>query len=235
MPPEPDIISQAITLASRNTSAPPCRSTHRHTSEQPRVRIPDPSPPNQGLHPDRPPTPHPVTGSFLAPILTTSPTTFYCTPPPVNPFVFCRPFEERDSPTEAVIPRVIELHCYYPEQLYIGDAPPQRNKLALTEFKDHCKELYLSSSTDNVIFAQPISQALTITSHILNFEGLVWRTKTSIGPAGIFEDYSHIHRQIRHGRADRAVLTQRFQVFYPWNDDIWSTRVFSDQYQPASA
>jgi hypothetical protein len=134
------------------------------------------------------------------------------------------PFAEQSSSGEEAhrLPsQALELHCYYPENIYVSSVLPTRTPRELQNFHEHCRQQYTSYSGLEVVFNHKLDQALGITTSPLNFQNLLWRTRIVLTPSGILEEYYWIRRRIRANSTDRATLEPAYNVAYPWNSDGW--------------
>lgn len=114
-----------------------------------------------------------------------------------------------------------QLHCYYPEAIYIADHIPTRSPRELTAFKDHCRLQYNVNQT-TLVLNHPLSRIREITSNPLNFQNLLWKSRITIDYYGIHEEYQWIRRQTRTGTNDTAIWQPAYRVFYAWVHDGWN-------------
>jgi hypothetical protein len=125
--------------------------------------------------------------------------------------------------TRFVPPRPTELHCYYPEAIYVSSVLPTRTPLELHEFRQRCRTLLEESPAQTgSTLSHPLQHSRSITTTPLNFQNYIWRTRTRISQVGIIEEYHWIRRHSQRGRIDKAVLEPAYQVFYDWVAEGWT-------------
>jgi hypothetical protein len=125
--------------------------------------------------------------------------------------------------TRFVPPRTNELHCYYPEAIYVSNVLPTRTPLELHKFRQHCRtRLENSPAQTGLTLSHPLQHSRSITTTPLNFQNYIWRTRTRISQAGIIEEYHWIRRHSQRGRIDKAVLEPAYQIFYDWRAEGWT-------------
>jgi hypothetical protein len=115
----------------------------------------------------------------------------------------------------------IQLHCYYPEAIYISDHIPTRSPRELTSFKEHCRLQYNAHRT-TLILDLPLSRIREFTSNPLNFQNLLWKSRTTVSHFGIHEEYQWIRRQARPDVVERVIWQPAYKVFYAWDQDGWN-------------
>ena len=113
------------------------------------------------------------------------------------------------------------IYPYYPETIYVANCLPTRNPRELQTFKNHCLLQY-NHVRAAIVQDHPLDHARNLTSSPLNFENLLWKTRTTVSFYGIFEEYSWIRRRIRQRQLDQAILQPAYKVHYPWNTDGWT-------------
>ncbi len=118
------------------------------------------------------------------------------------------------------------LYCHYPEYLYLATTLPTRSPAELTEFLRHCREVLNRNSGIDVHLNHPLTEARQITSSALNFENLLWKSRTTVSGAQVIEEYQWIRRLARAHRSDKAYLEPAFRVTYYWNQEGWTVNRF---------
>ena len=115
-----------------------------------------------------------------------------------------------------------ELICYYPEQIYVSSVLPTRTPRELQEFQTHCQYLLTAAGGREIVYTHPLREVLNISTSALNFQNLLWKSRTTVTSAGIEEEYQWIRRRIRQDTVDRPILEPAYNISYPWNDDGWT-------------
>ena len=109
---------------------------------------------------------------------------------PVVPIV-----EDSSSPVEAVNPRVVELHCLYPKQIFLSAILPTRSKREFLEFKSHCREAWQSCNNQAfVIYRHPLTELDEFSTGPLNFVSYLWKARVVLANHSITEEYSFIRQ-----------------------------------------
>ena len=114
-----------------------------------------------------------------------------------------------------------ELHCYYPQEIYLSSVLPTRTPRELRYLQDHCWKLYTHATHPQTRFTHSIDESYRITTSPLHFQNLLWRYITSFHDTGITEEYYWIKRSTRHNLPDRPYLEPAYSVFYPWIGTYW--------------
>ena len=198
---------------------------------------------------ERPPTPIPRTRTFLAPAVEVLGAPIVRNPdiPLINQANEGEPhfpslIDDR-SPRFRTLVEVDEddihpglpiepLYCYYPEYLYIGATLPTRPPQELSEFLRHCRTVLNNNSGVEVNLNHPLNEARQITTSALNFENLLWKSRTIVSSAQVIEEYQWIRRLIRAHKTDKAFLDPAYRVTYLWNQEGWTvTRFFANPRQ----
>jgi hypothetical protein len=129
---------------------------------------------------------------------------------------------ESDEP-RFVPTRANELHCYYPDAIYVSSVLPTRTPLELHEYRQRCQILLRESPAQTgSTLSHPLHHSRAITTSPLNFQNYLWRTRTRISQAGIIEEYHWIRCHSQRGSFDKAVLEPAYQVFYDWIVEGWT-------------
>ena len=113
------------------------------------------------------------------------------------------------------------LFCHLPETIYVSEGLPTRKPRELQAFKEHCRLQY-EQSRATLVLEQPLNRLREYTTSPLNFQNLLWRSRTTVTYFGIFEEYHWIRRQTRAHVPDRAVLQPAYKVHYTWTDGGWT-------------
>ena len=86
----------------------------------------------------------------------------------------------------------VPAYCYYPENIYLGDALPTRTPRTLQAFKNHCRLQY-DQGRVTLVLDQPLDHLREFTSSPLNFQNLLWKGRTTVTHYSIFEEYYWIY------------------------------------------
>ena len=233
-----NIIEYVIRLASedRTTQVSRPRPLRRRNTQvtRNRPRTPHPSPPQRPseiTREDRSRTPSPpsstpriipnqdiplinqrIQGSPAFPSIHTT----------VRPFVAFAERTPSSDDTHNIRLRARRLDCYYPDGEYLSKVLPTRDHQELLAFQQYCFDQYQNSAGQDLIYNHGIERIYEFSTSPLNFENLLWRTKITLAPAGIIEEYAYIRRHSRNNGPDRTYLEQAFIVNYPWTTDGWT-------------
>jgi len=121
------------------------------------------------------------------------------------------------------------LYCHYPEYLFLSTTLPTRNPPELAEFLRHCRHVFNNNSGIDVHLNHPLTETRQITTSALNFEGLLWKSRTVVVTAQVIEEYQWIRHLARAHRSDKAYLEPAYKVTYYWNQEGWTvTRFFGN-------
>jgi hypothetical protein len=194
---------------------------------------------------DRPPTPIPTQRTFIAPAVEV------LRPPVVrNPEI---PLINQANASEPVFPSVLiehsprsrtfvevdeddlpadlpvePLYCYYPEYLYLGTTLPTRPPRELAQFLAHCRVVLNNNSGHELSLNHPLAELRQISTSALNFENLLFKSRTVVAHSQVIEEYQWIRRLIRAHKTDKAFLEPAYRVTYLWNQEGWTvTRFFA--------
>ncbi|KAH9983006.1 hypothetical protein BJV77DRAFT_967025 [Russula vinacea] len=195
---------------------------------------------------DDPPTPHPrVQERFLAPRVgeRRSPTSLSPATPAIQEPV---PLVNRAGPGEPLFVSVArpgteptyhvpaqprekhyvpvqarELHCHYPEKIYLSSVLPTRTPRELQGFQHHCQEQYRTGSGQEFVYEFSLRDLREITTSALNFQNLLYRNQVILTASGIIEYYARIRRNTRVNSTDTAYLEPAYEVSYTWNQSSW--------------
>jgi hypothetical protein len=75
----------------------------------------------------------------------------------------------------------------------------------------------------------PLVETRQITSSALNFENLLWKSRTVVLNSQVVEEYQWIRCLARTRHSDKAYLEPAYKVTYQWNQDGWTvTRFFAN-------
>ena len=239
-----DRLTRQLASLATSSSNPPTRRPRRprrsstapaHTSDSQRTLVSE-----------RPPTPIPRNHTFLAPAVEVLPAPIARNPD--IPLINQANEEEPHFPSliddrsprfrtlvevdeDDITPRspVEPLFCYYPEYLYIGATLPTRPPQELAEFLRHCRVVLNNNSGLDVNLNHPLTEARQITTSALNFENLLWKSRTLVSASQVIEEYQWIRRLVRAHKADKAFLDPAYRVTYLWNQEGWTvTRFFAN-------
>jgi hypothetical protein len=131
----------------------------------------------------------------------------------------------RTLPQEEVhqlMPAHQELYCYYPEAIYLSSVLPTRTPRELRHFQEHCFRIYQHQEGLNIVYEHGINRIRQITTSPLNFQGLLWKSKTTLSIGGITEYYCWIRRHTRENNVARVNLEPAYQVDYDWTECLWT-------------
>jgi hypothetical protein len=131
----------------------------------------------------------------------------------------------RASPQEEVhqiTPPHQELYCYYPEEIYLSSVLPTRTPRELRHFQEHCFRIYQHQEGLDIVYEHGINRIRQITTSPLNFQGLLWKSKTTLSIGGITEYYCWIRRHTRANNVARVNLEPPYQVDYDWTESLWT-------------
>jgi hypothetical protein len=92
----------------------------------------------------------------------------------------------------------------------------------LLAFQQYCFDQYQNTAGQDLVYNHGIERIYKFSTSPLNFENLLWRTKITLAPAGIIEEYTYIRRHSRNNGPDHTYLEQAFIVNYPWTTDGWT-------------
>ena len=115
-----------------------------------------------------------------------------------------------------------DLHCYFPNNLYISSVLPTRTPRELRYFQDHCWKQYKDPQYPRTHFVFGLDESRQITTSPLHFQNLLWRYSTVLHDKGISEEYYWIKRDRQPGRPDRPRLEPAYTVTYPWVGTHWT-------------
>jgi hypothetical protein len=202
------------------------RAGYSSTSDQPVVPSPRPRPipnrdtprinqANRNLRINQATGQEPYFPSISQPV----PVRAHLPPPPVTTVV-----DPSSSSEEAhrTFGRGTELHCFYPENIYVSSVIPTRNPQELQNYLSHCRTQYEAHSGIEVIFKHELRESYTITTSPLNFQNLLWRTSIVLTGSGIVEEYCRICGRTSASVPDRAILIPVYNVTYGWISDGWT-------------
>ena len=137
-----------------------------------------------------------------------------------------RPVIERTTNSKAnhnISIQAQELHCHYPEKIYLSSVLPMRTPRELREFQRHCRDKHDRQSGLEVIYSHSLYDLREITTSPLNFQNLLYRTCIILTSSGIIEIYAYIKRNPRAQSTDRAYLEPAYKVSYTWATNSWVT------------
>ena len=137
-----------------------------------------------------------------------------------------RPVIERttDSKANHNIPvQAQELHCHYPEKIYLSSVLPTRTPRELREFQHYCRDKHDRQSGLEVIYSHSLYDLWEITTSPLNFQNLLYRTHIILTSSGIIKIYAHIKRNPCAQSTDQAYLKPVYEVSYTWATNSWVT------------
>ena len=140
-------------------------------------------------------------------------------PRPVNPIA--RQHSTSSEEANYLRTEAVQLHCHYPESVYVAEHLPTRRPRELQAFKEHCRLQY-DQHQISLDVHHPLSHIREFTSSILNFQNYLWRSKTTVTYFGIYEEYHWIRRQVRRNQPDKAILQPAYKIHYQWNEDGWT-------------
>ena len=135
-----------------------------------------------------------------------------------------RPIIERvtDSEESHYVPvQACELHCHYPEKIYLSSVLPTRTPRELQGFQHHCQEQYRTGSGQEFAYEFSLRDLREITTSALNFQNLLYRNQVILTASGIIEYYTRIRRNTRVNSTDTAYLEPAYEVSYTWNQSSW--------------
>ena len=135
-----------------------------------------------------------------------------------------RPIVERvtDSEESHYVPvQANELHCHYPEKIYLSSVLPTRTPQELRNFQQHCQARYQSGSGQEFVYEFHLQDLREITTSALNFQNLLYRNQVILTASGIIEYYARIRRNMRVNSTDTAYLEPAYEVLYTWNQSSW--------------
>ena len=116
------------------------------------------------------------------------------------------------------MPQGQELHCYFPEEIYISSVLPTQTPQELRHFQKHCSAIYQNQEGLDIVYEHGINRIRQITSSPLNFQNLLWKTKTTLLLGEITECYSWICQQNRANHTTRVILEPAYQVNISWDE-----------------
>jgi hypothetical protein len=140
----------------------------------------------------------------------------------ICPFVAFAERTPSSNDTHNIRLRARQLDCYYPDGEYLSKVLPTCNHQELLAFQQYCFDQYQTSAGQDLTYNHGIEQIYEFSTSPLNFENLLWRTKITLGPAGIIEEYAYIRRHSQNNGPDCTYLEQAFIVNYPWSTDGWT-------------
>jgi hypothetical protein len=85
-----------------------------------------------------------------------------------------------------------QLNCYYPDREYLSKVLPTCDHQELTTFQQYCWDQYQTTSGQELVYNHGIERIYEFSTSPLNFENLLWRTKTTLSGPGIIEEYAYI-------------------------------------------
>jgi len=115
-----------------------------------------------------------------------------------------------------------QFHCHLPKTIFVSEHLPTRTPRELNVFKNHCYIQQQAHPQESLVLELPLTLARDITTSPLNFQNLLWKSKTTLSFYRIFEDYCWIRRQQRLNRPDQAILQPAYQVHYKWDQHGWT-------------
>ena len=130
------------------------------------------------------------------------------------------------SPQEEIhqiMPQGQELHCYFPEEIYVSSVLTTRTPQELRHFQEYCSAIYQNQEGLDIVYEHGINRIRQITSSPLNFQTLLWKTKTTLSLRGITKCYSWIRRQNRANHTACIILEPAYQVNISWDKCLWTT------------
>ena len=114
----------------------------------------------------------------------------------------------------------VPIVAHYPETIYVSEGLPTRTPRELRAFQEHCRLQYQQNQV-TLVLDQPLNRLREIATSPLNFQGFLWRSRTTVTYLGIFEEYCWIRRQVRHHAPDHPILQPAYKVHYKWNEGGW--------------
>ena len=135
-----------------------------------------------------------------------------------------RPIVERitDSEESHYVPvQARELHCHYPEKIYLSSVLPTRTPRELQNFQHHCQDQYRTGSGQEFVYEFSLRDLREITTSALNFQNLLYRNQVILTASGIIEYYARIRRNTRMNSTDTAYLEPAYEVSYTWTQSSW--------------
>ena len=114
-----------------------------------------------------------------------------------------------------------ELHCHYPEKIYLSSVLPTRTPRELRGFQHHCQEQYRTGAGQEFVYEFSLRDLREITTSALNFQNLLYRNQVILTASGIIEYYTRIRRNTRVNSTDTAYLEPAYEVSYTWNQNSW--------------
>jgi hypothetical protein len=118
--------------------------------------------------------------------------------------------------------RIKKLYCYYPEEIYLLSVLPTQTPRELRHFQEHCFRIYQHQEGLNIVYEHGINRIRQITTSPLNFQGLLWKSKTTLSIGGITEYYCWICRHTRANNVARVNPEPAYQVDYDWTESLWT-------------
>jgi hypothetical protein len=115
-----------------------------------------------------------------------------------------------------------ELYCYYPEAIYLSSVLPTRTPRELRHFQEHCFRIYQHQEGLDIVYEHGINRIRQITTSPLNFQGLLWKSKTTLSIGGITEYYCWIRRHTRANNVAHVNLEPAYQIDYDWTESLWT-------------
>ncbi len=116
-----------------------------------------------------------------------------------------------------------ELHCYFPEELYLSSILPTHTPQELRYLQNHCWRIYATHSGPPPNFIHELDKSHHITTSPLHFQNLFWRLATYLSKTGITEEFYWIKHDWQLGQPDCSRLKPAYSVFYPWVGIYWKT------------
>ena len=116
-----------------------------------------------------------------------------------------------------------DLHCHYPEEIFVSSVLPTRTPRELRYFQDHCWNIFQNCNGQESAFSHDLEKSRQITTSPLHFQNLLWRSRVIVNSDGIVEEYYWIKRRTRPDRPDRPYLEPAYSVISPWFGSFWHT------------
>ena len=116
-----------------------------------------------------------------------------------------------------------ELHCHFPEEIFLSSVLPSRTPRELRYFQDHCWQSFSKNRDLPPRIIHNLNKTRAFTTSPLNIENLYWRYSTELSELGITEEYYWIKRDVQLSRPVRPRLEPAYSVHYPWVGTHWKT------------
>jgi hypothetical protein len=97
-----------------------------------------------------------------------------------------------------------------------------RTPRELRHFQEHCFRIYQHQEGLDIVYEHGINRIRQVTTSPLNFQGLLWKSKTTLSIGGITEYYCWIRRHTRTNNVARINLEPAYQVDYDWTESSWT-------------